>query len=92
MLRKGDMVDAREVFDAADLGGAIRALRRERGWTQAELAGWLNVHRVTVARLEQGRPVAVTVALRALSMLGCKAIVVPKTVPSSGLATDANRA
>ena len=33
----------------------LRALRAERGWTQAELAGRLDVSRQTVNALETGR-------------------------------------
>ena len=67
-----------ECLDAADLGRAVRRLRKERGWTQVELAEWLDVNPVTVGRMEHGRPVALTVAMRAITLLGAKAIVVPK--------------
>jgi len=67
-----------EVLDAPDLGRAVRRLRKERGWTQVELAEWLDVNPVTVGRMEHGRPVAITVAMRALTLLGAKAVVVPK--------------
>ncbi len=67
-----------EVLDAADLGRAVRRLRKERGWTQVELAEWLDVNPITVGRMEHGRPVAITVAMRAISLLGAKAVVVPK--------------
>lgn len=67
-----------EVFDAADLGRAIRRLRKERGWTQVELAEWLDVNPITVGRMERGHPVAITVAMRAIALLGAKAVVVPK--------------
>lgn len=67
-----------DVLDAADLGRAVRRLRKERGWTQVELAEWLDVNPITVGRMEHGRPVALTVAMRAISLLGAKAVVVPK--------------
>lgn len=67
-----------EAYDAADLGRAIRRLRAERGFTQSELAAWLSVSRQTVVSLEQGGPVSVTVAMRALAILGGKAVVAPK--------------
>ena len=67
-----------EVFDAADLGRAIWRLRKARGWTQVELAEWLDVNPITVGRMERGRPVAITVAMRAITLLGAKAVVVPK--------------
>lgn len=58
------------VYDAADVGRAIRALRARRGWTQADLAGWLGVHRVTVAKLERGGTVDLPLAVRAIGVLG----------------------
>lgn len=73
-----------DAYDANDLGRAIRALRKKRGWTQSELASWLNVSRPTVGALEHGGPVSVTVAMRALALLGAKAVIVQKghvTVP-----------
>jgi transcriptional regulator with XRE-family HTH domain len=67
-----------DVYDPLDLGQAIRKLRKERGWTQVKLAEWLGVNAVTVGRLEQGKPVAVTIAVRAVTMLGAKLVVAPK--------------
>ncbi len=68
----------REVYDPAGLGRSIRALRRAKGWTQATLAAWLGVHRQTVIALEQGGPVSVSVAVRAVTLLGGKLVVAPK--------------
>ena len=68
----------REAFDAEDLGRAIRAVRRARGWTQSQLAAWLGVTRQTVASLEHGGPVSLRVAMRAIALLGAKITVVPK--------------
>ena len=67
-----------EAHDPSGLGRAIRALRRDRGWTQDQLAGWLGVNRQTVISLEQGGPVSLPVAMRAISLLGAKVLVVPK--------------
>ncbi len=67
-----------EAYDAPDLGRAIRHLRVGRGLTQAQLAAWLGVSRQTMVSLERGGPVAMTVAMRALAMLGAKAVVAPK--------------
>ncbi len=57
------------VYDASDLGNTVRSLRAERGWTQADLAEWLGVHRVTVAKLERGGAVDLPLALRAIAIL-----------------------
>jgi transcriptional regulator with XRE-family HTH domain len=67
-----------DIFDAVDLGRAIRRLRKERGWTQVELAEWLAVSPPTVIRMERGGPVAMPVAMRAVRLLGARAVVVPK--------------
>jgi DNA-binding XRE family transcriptional regulator len=68
----------REVYDPAGLGRTIRVLRRAKGWTQAQLAEWLGVNRQTVIALEQGGPVSVTVAVKAIALLGGKLVVAPK--------------
>lgn len=44
----------RPLNDAKGLGAAIRARRRSRGWTQAELAGRATVSRRFVSELEAG--------------------------------------
>lgn len=63
------------VYDAADLGRAVHRLRSARGWTQTDLADWLGVHRVTVAKLEQGGTVDLPVVIRALAVLGAMVTV-----------------
>lgn len=63
---------------AEGLGRAIRDLRRERGWTQADLAGWLGVVRSTIVRMEAGRHPALARFADALSLLGADVLVVPR--------------
>lgn len=67
-----------EAYDAVDLGRAVRRLRSARGSTQDALAEWLGVSRQTVISLEHGGPVSVTVAMRAMALLGAKVVVVRK--------------
>lgn len=69
-----------EAYDAVGFGAAVRSARRERGWSQSELGAWLGVSRPTVAELEKGGTVALTTAMRALALLGHKAVVVPKGI------------
>lgn len=71
-----------EAYDAVDLGRSIRALREQRGWTQADLADWLGVNRTTVITLEKGGSVSLTVAMKAIALLGAKAVIVPKAPPT----------
>lgn len=68
----------REAYDPAGLGRAIRALRSARGWTQEALAQWLGVSRPTVIALEQGGPVSLVVAMKAIALLGGKIVVTSK--------------
>jgi HTH-type transcriptional regulator/antitoxin HipB len=70
---------ARDIFNTADLGGIVRELRKERGWTQARLAEWLSVSRPTVAKLESGGAVNIDIALRALGLLGAVATIHSKS-------------
>lgn len=44
------------ISSVAELSGAVRSLRTQRGWTQAELAQRANVSRDLVNRLEGGSP------------------------------------
>jgi DNA-binding XRE family transcriptional regulator len=69
-----------EVYSANDLGRAIKELRAELGMTQEALASWCGVSRQTIVSLEHGGPVAVTVALTAITLLGAKLIVAPKNL------------
>jgi DNA-binding XRE family transcriptional regulator len=69
-----------EAYGPTELGRAIKRLRRARGMTQASLAEWLDVSRQTVVPMEQGGPVAVTVVMRAIALLGSKVVITPKGV------------
>lgn len=64
------MDDFATVYDAADVGRVVREMRRRRAWTQSDLAEWLGIHRVTVAKLERGGAVDLPLAMRALAVLG----------------------
>jgi len=67
-----------EAYDPSGLGRGIQRLRTGRKLTQGQLAAWLGVSRQTVVSLERGGPVSVTVAMRALAILGSKVVVAPK--------------
>lgn len=67
-----------EAYSATDLGRAIKRLRNNRGMTQETLAQWCGVSRQTVVAMEHGGPVAITVALKAIALLGGKVVVAPK--------------
>lgn len=89
MSQNDDIEDRVPVYDATDLGRAIRRLRLARGWTQTDLAEWLGVHRVTVAKMERGGTVDMPVVIRTLAILGAMMTVHPRgaefrSVSSSG--------
>src|SRR5690242_14695073 len=46
--------------DAVRLGSALRALRRKRGWTQAEVARRARVSQTAVSRAERGEALSLT--------------------------------
>ncbi len=62
---------AMRIDDAADIGRVLHSARKERGWTQQQLADSAGVSRDWVVRVEQGSGrVEVQLVLRALSALG----------------------
>lgn len=69
------MEDRFTVYDASDVGRAVRTLRGRRAWSQSDLAEWLGVHRVTVSKLERGGTVDLPLVIRALSVLGARVTI-----------------
>ncbi|WP_404418481.1 helix-turn-helix domain-containing protein [Marinospirillum sp.] len=59
-------------MDFLELGGQIRALRREQGFSQQQLAEHLQISRVTLNSLETGRAgdVGVRKVIKVLDYLG----------------------
>jgi len=54
-----------------EVGGLIACARKEKRWTQEELARRIGVHRMTVVRIEKGAPeVAAACYLTAAWLLG----------------------
>ena len=72
------MYHAALLYDTAEFGARVRALRREKGLRQDELADRIGVTRMTISRLERGESVSVDTALRALSECGYAIAVAPK--------------
>ncbi|MBP2321759.1 ribosome-binding protein aMBF1 (putative translation factor) [Kibdelosporangium banguiense] len=62
---------AAEAYDAAriayELGKAVREMREQRGWTQAELAGLAGMTQSAVARFEAGGTVPTIPVLERLA-------------------------
>ena len=65
-----------------EVAGAVRRARKERGWTQAQLASHAQVSRDLVNRLERGSGrVEVAKVLDVLAALGLAAVVEPRRSP-----------
>lgn len=73
----------------AELGAAVLAARKQRGWTQSVLAASAGVSRATVARIESGRDVSATSLGRLADALELRLQLVPSTtadpVPSAAI-------
>lgn len=69
--RRMDEPGADEAYEAArlafELGAAVRELREQRGWTQAQLAGAANMTQPAVARFEAGGTVPTIPVLERLA-------------------------
>lgn len=72
-----------EIRTTQDLGAAVRAFRKDRGLTQADLAEWLGTNRFTIHRLEMGGPVGLPLALAAVTFLGRSVVLQPRN-PGDG--------
>jgi transcriptional regulator with XRE-family HTH domain len=71
-------------------GGELRTGRKQRGWTQTELAERLGVSQGYVCLLERAqRPVAAALAQKATRLLGLPATALPLGSTSTALADDA---
>ena len=87
---------AMEARSTAELGAAIRRIRRARGWTQSDLADWMGSNRFTVHRLETGGPVGLPLVMRAVAVLGHSIVLVPRVAQRDaeagpGAAADPDR-
>lgn len=65
-------------WSSEDLGRHIAELRKAKGMRQAEFAAQLGVSRTTLSALENGGPVSLRLATKALSWLGSRMVLLPK--------------
>jgi HTH-type transcriptional regulator/antitoxin HipB len=73
------------LLNAEQLGAAIRLRRKEKKLTQSELAKLLGAERKWVLNLESGNSKAeIGLILRAIEVLGLRAILIDKTQPERG--------
>ena len=65
-----------------EVAGAVRRARKERGWTQAQLAAQAHVSRDLINRLERGSGrVEVAKVLDVLASLGLATVIEPRRSP-----------
>jgi transcriptional regulator with XRE-family HTH domain len=62
---------------AAAFGAAVKAARKERGWSQMELSRRAGVSRPTIARIEQGQDGHTTMLDKVTAALGLSVSVRP---------------
>lgn len=62
-------------------GAAIRAARRERGWSQESLADLAHVSRPSIARIERGEDVSTGTLSKVAGALSLTVSVIPEAHP-----------
>lgn len=62
-----NMTSLRDKKFLKELGGRIRALRQQRGWTQQQFADQCGLHRTYVAGTERGERNVTVISLRILA-------------------------
>lgn len=62
-----NMTSLRDKKFLKELGGRIRALRQDRGWTQQQFADQCGLHRTYVAGTERGERNVTVISLRTLA-------------------------
>jgi HTH-type transcriptional regulator/antitoxin HipB len=71
-------------------GDFIKRVRREKGYTQNEFAEILGVSHATLSALENGKSVSSGTLQKALSFLGLKLVILPKTAKATISLEDTN--
>ena len=66
-------------YDLEQIGSHIQSLRKEKGYTQADFAEDIGISHATLSALENGRSVSSRALMRALSFLGQKVTIAPKS-------------
>ena len=66
-------------FSSEDIGRHVAELRKEKGISQVEFAETLGISRTTLSGLENGHAVSTKVLIRAVSYLGSRLIIAPKS-------------
>ena len=70
-------------YSLEQTGAFIRECRREKGYSQAEFAKRLGVSHATLSNLECGKNTSTETLQKALSVLGLRIVIVPRTAEVS---------
>ena len=66
-------------YSLQQTGAFLKKVRREKGYTQDEFAEMLGVSHATLSALENGKSVSSKTLQNALSYLGLKLVILPKS-------------
>ena len=66
-------------YDLEQLGAFLQEARKEKGLLQTEFAAKLGVSHTTLSNLEQGKNTSTETLQLALSLLGYRMVIAPKT-------------
>lgn len=66
-------------YSLAQLGEFLQEYRRSKSIKQADFAKTIGVSHTTLSNLEQGKNTSTETLQKALSMLGLRLVIVPKT-------------
>jgi transcriptional regulator with XRE-family HTH domain len=64
----------------SELGQALRARRKELGYSQMELAGRLDVRQATVSSIERGTPPDFGTLRKLARALQCRIVIAPEGI------------
>lgn len=68
-------------YSCEDVGSLVKRARKDKGLTQEEFAESIGVSHATLSSLENGGNVSFHAAMRAISHLGMRLVIVPKNAP-----------
>jgi HTH-type transcriptional regulator/antitoxin HipB len=77
-------------YSLAQTGNFLRAVRRQKGISQADFAAMIGVSHATLSSLENGKSVSSAVLERALQFLGMRLVIVPKSAAVTVSEPDAD--
>ena len=69
---------SRHLLSREEAGAALKARRKEQGVTQAQLADYSGVSRVSLTKIERGGDLRLSTLLKLTELLGLEVIIRPR--------------